>query len=146
MGDPFSVAEPAAREVRRAILVAPIQGRLHAAEETVETEIVPNLQSAEADDPPRRRCAALAHHRTSSRPRTCAPKDGTAVIEGRDGATLANVRRPDKVIMTRLLQPGEVDDGAFDREFWRLAGTEAIFAAAAEMVSEIARFRGMNEP
>jgi hypothetical protein len=48
--------------------------------------------------------------------------------------------------MSRLLRPGEVDDGAFDREFWQRAGTEAIFLAAAAMVGEVARFRGHDEP
>jgi hypothetical protein len=36
--------------------------------------------------------------------------------------------------MSRVLRPGEVDAGAFDREFWQRAGTEAIFLAAAAMV------------
>lgn len=48
--------------------------------------------------------------------------------------------------MTRLLQPGEKDDGAFDREFWQRAGTAAIFEAAADMVGDVARFRGDNDP
>ena len=54
--------------------------------------------------------------------------------------------RRDRVIMTRLLRPGEEDDGSFDREFWQRAGTESIFEAAAAMVADVARFRGKNEP
>ena len=50
-------------------------------------------------------------------------------------------RTKDRVVMSRLLRPGEQDDGSFDREFWRRAGTEAIFEAAAAMVADIARFR-----
>jgi hypothetical protein len=53
-------------------------------------------------------------------------------------------RKP--VVMTRLLRPGERDDGSFDREFWQAAGSEAIFKAAAQMVAEVARFRGHDDP
>jgi hypothetical protein len=55
-------------------------------------------------------------------------------------------RSKERVIMTRVLRPGERDDGSFDREFWQRAGTEAIFEAAAAMVAEVARVRGHDEP
>lgn len=46
--------------------------------------------------------------------------------------------------MVRVLRKGEKDDGAFDLDFWRRVGAEGRFAAAWEMVSEIAAFRGEN--
>jgi hypothetical protein len=55
-------------------------------------------------------------------------------------------RSKSRVIMARLLEPGEKDDGSFDRDFWGRAGTEAIFQAAAAMVADVARFRGQDEP
>jgi hypothetical protein len=54
-------------------------------------------------------------------------------------------RSKGRVIMARLLGPGEKDDGSFDREFWGHAGTEAIFRAAAAMVADVASFRGQDE-
>jgi hypothetical protein len=44
-------------------------------------------------------------------------------------------------ITERLIRRGQ-DDGSFDREFWRAAGPEALFAAAWEMVAEAELFRG----
>jgi hypothetical protein len=49
---------------------------------------------------------------------------------------------PDRVVMTRLLRPGEADDGSFDLEFWRRVGAEGRFAATWEMVAEAAAWRG----
>ena len=46
------------------------------------------------------------------------------------------------VIRTRVLRPGQKDDGQFDREFWREVGAEGIFAAAWQMVQEARAFRG----
>ena len=38
--------------------------------------------------------------------------------------------------------PSMPDDGAFDLEFWRKLGPEAIFAASWEMVAEMRAMRG----
>lgn len=46
------------------------------------------------------------------------------------------------VIMTRILRDHEKDDGSFDFEFWQIIGAEGRFAAAWEMVQEVAAFRG----
>ena len=44
--------------------------------------------------------------------------------------------------MSRVLRPGQEDDGRFDHEFWRRVGAEGRFAAAWEMVSEVSAIRG----
>jgi len=49
---------------------------------------------------------------------------------------------PNRVIEEKLTKRGETDD--FDREFWRKAGHEACWAAAAEMVVEVELFRGKH--
>lgn len=49
-----------------------------------------------------------------------------------------------RIVMTRVLRPGHVDDGSFDYEFWRRVGAEGRFAAAWEMVQEVAAIRGEN--
>ena len=46
-------------------------------------------------------------------------------------------------ITARLVRRGP-EEAAFDREFWRRAGFEAIWAAAWEMVQEADRFRGRD--
>lgn len=46
--------------------------------------------------------------------------------------------------MSRVLRPGERDDGSFDLEFWRRVGHEGRFAAMWEMVSEVAALRGSD--
>lgn len=47
-----------------------------------------------------------------------------------------------RVFIERL---GELSEaGNFDREFWKQAGHEARFAAAADMVVETELFRGKN--
>lgn len=48
------------------------------------------------------------------------------------------------VTMSRVLRPGQDDDGTFDIEFWQRIGAEGIFAAAWEMVSECRSMRGEN--
>ncbi len=48
----------------------------------------------------------------------------------------------ERIVMSRVLRAGEVDDGSFDLDFWRRVGAEGIFAAAWEMVSEQRAFRG----
>lgn len=47
-----------------------------------------------------------------------------------------------RIIMERPVKRGETE--AFDREFWRKAGHESRFAAAAEMVVESRLFRGQD--
>ena len=47
-----------------------------------------------------------------------------------------------RVVMARVLHPGEQDDGSFDLEFWRRVGAEGRFAAAWDMVTEAAAIRG----
>lgn len=54
-----------------------------------------------------------------------------------DGSQIRN-----RVVMARVLRPGEQDDGSFDLEFWRRVGAEGRFAAAWDMVSEAAAMRG----
>lgn len=49
-----------------------------------------------------------------------------------------------RLIRTRVLRPGERDDGAFDRAFWAEQGHEAIFDAAWRMVAEVAALRGRS--
>lgn len=53
-----------------------------------------------------------------------------------------------RVVMSRLLKPGEADDGSFDREFWRRAGTNAVLDAMWAMVNDYRRLKGLpgNEP
>lgn len=46
--------------------------------------------------------------------------------------------------MTRILRNHARDDGSFDLEFWRKVGAEGLFAAAWEMVQEVAAFRGQD--
>jgi len=48
----------------------------------------------------------------------------------------------ERIVMSRVLRAGEVDDGSFDLDFWRRVGAEGIFAAAWEMVIEQRAFRG----
>jgi hypothetical protein len=48
----------------------------------------------------------------------------------------------ERVVMSRVLRPGEKDDGSFDIEFWQRIGAEGRFAAAWEMVKEIDAMRG----
>jgi hypothetical protein len=50
--------------------------------------------------------------------------------------------------MSRLLRRGERDDGAFDREFWRRLGTNAVLDAMWDMVNDYRRMKGLpgNEP
>lgn len=48
------------------------------------------------------------------------------------------------MVMSRVLRPGERDDGSFDLEFWRRVGPEGRFAAMWEMVGEAAAFRGSD--
>lgn len=48
------------------------------------------------------------------------------------------------VVMSRVLRPGERDDGTFDLEFWRRVGPEGRFAAMWEMVGEVEAFRGRD--
>lgn len=50
----------------------------------------------------------------------------------------------ERVIMARVLRPGEEDDGSFDLDFWRRVGTEGRFAAAWDMVKEVAALRGAD--
>jgi len=68
------------------------------------------------------------------------------VSAGGDGpgeAELVGYLRMEKrVVMSRVLRNGEVDDGSFDIEFWQRVGAEGIFAAAWEMVSEARAIRG----
>ncbi len=47
-----------------------------------------------------------------------------------------------RVVMSRVLRPGQADDGSFDLDFWRRVGAEGRFAAAWEMVAEAAAIRG----
>lgn len=56
--------------------------------------------------------------------------------------------RPKRVVMSRLLRPGEKDDGSFDREFWQRAGTQAVLDAMWDMVNDYRRMKGLpgNEP
>jgi hypothetical protein len=51
-------------------------------------------------------------------------------------------RTRNRVVMARVLHPGEQDDGSFDLEFWRRVGAEGRFAAAWDMVGEAAAIRG----
>lgn len=44
--------------------------------------------------------------------------------------------------MVRVLRNRQEDDGSFDLEFWSRVGAEGRFAAAWEMVSEVAAVRG----
>ena len=44
--------------------------------------------------------------------------------------------------MSRVLRPGQDDDGRFDRDFWQAVGAEGIFSAAWDMVLEQQRMRG----
>ncbi len=46
-----------------------------------------------------------------------------------------------RAITGRLIRREE-DDRSFDRAFWQRQGSEAIFAAAWEMVQEVRLFRG----
>lgn len=50
--------------------------------------------------------------------------------------------------MSRVLRPGEKDDGSFDREFWRRAGARAVLDAVWDMVNDYRRLKGLpgNEP
>ena len=50
----------------------------------------------------------------------------------------------ERLMMARVLRPGQTDDGSFDREFWRRVGAEGIFAAAWEMVEQADAFRGQD--
>lgn len=43
----------------------------------------------------------------------------------------------------RVIRRGE-DTRDFDRRFWQELGHEAIFAAAADMLAEVERFRGRD--
>jgi len=47
-----------------------------------------------------------------------------------------------RIITAKLTRRGDTDQ--FDREFWRNAGHEARFVAAAEMVIETELFRGKH--
>jgi hypothetical protein len=38
--------------------------------------------------------------------------------------------------LARVLRPGQVDDGSFDRDFWRQIGAAGILEAAWDMVNE----------
>lgn len=49
-----------------------------------------------------------------------------------------------RVRMARVLRPGEVDDGSFDRAFWRQVGPEGILEAAWDMVNEARAMRGLD--
>lgn len=49
-----------------------------------------------------------------------------------------------RVIMSRVLRKGQLDDGSFDLHFWQKVGAEGIFQAAWEMVKEVALFRGKD--
>jgi len=46
--------------------------------------------------------------------------------------------------MARVLRPGQVDDGSFDREFWRRVGPVGILEAAWDMVNEARAMRGLD--
>ncbi len=50
--------------------------------------------------------------------------------------------KKERVVMARVLRPGETDDGSFDLEFWQRIGAEGRFAAAWEMVREVMTIRG----
>jgi hypothetical protein len=53
---------------------------------------------------------------------------------------------PDKrVVMARVLKPGEADDGAFDLAFWQQVGAEGRFEAAWDMVCQASAIRGEDE-
>ena len=45
--------------------------------------------------------------------------------------------------MSRILRPGEKDDGSFDREFWQRLGSNAILDAMWEMVNDYRRMKGL---
>jgi hypothetical protein len=49
-----------------------------------------------------------------------------------------------RVRMARVLRPGEVDDGSFDRAFWREVGVDGILDAAWDMVNEARAMRGLD--
>jgi hypothetical protein len=53
-----------------------------------------------------------------------------------------------RVVTSRLLRPGERDDGTFDREFWQQLGTKALLTAMWTMVNDYRRMKGLpgNEP
>jgi hypothetical protein len=53
-----------------------------------------------------------------------------------------------RVIMARVLRPGQVDDGSFDSALWRQVGREGILEAAWDMVNEARAIRGLagDEP
>jgi hypothetical protein len=55
---------------------------------------------------------------------------------------------PSRVVVSRLLRPGEADDGSFDREFWHRLGTKAVLTAMWTMVNDYRRLKGLpgNEP
>jgi hypothetical protein len=67
-------------------------------------------------------------------------------MRGKDRrAKIADMSQPRPPIrMARVLRPGQVDDGAFDREFWDRVGHEGRFAAAWDLVNEVHAFRGTN--
>ena len=44
-----------------------------------------------------------------------------------------------RVAMSRLLRPGEKDDGSFDRAFWQRLGTNAILDASGSEVTRMLR-------
>jgi hypothetical protein len=50
--------------------------------------------------------------------------------------------------MSRLLRPGEKDDGSFDREFWKRLGPQAVVDTMWELVNDYRRLKGLpgNEP
>jgi hypothetical protein len=48
-----------------------------------------------------------------------------------------------RAITGRLVRRDE-EDRSFDRAFWQRQGSEAIFAAAWEMVQEVRLFRGQD--
>lgn len=52
-----------------------------------------------------------------------------------------------RVVMSRLIRKGE-DDGSFDREFWRRAGTNAVLTAMWQLVNDYRKLKGLpgNEP
>ncbi len=48
-------------------------------------------------------------------------------------------------IIENVLRRGDKkDERSFDRDFWKKAGTEAIFSAAWEMTAEVSSIRGQN--
>jgi hypothetical protein len=46
--------------------------------------------------------------------------------------------------VARVLRPGQVDDGSFDRDFWRKVGAAGILEAAWDMVNQARAMRRLD--